>query len=128
MKRLLIVIISIGLLAVLIALVLPNLTRARAYSGPGVFGNLEYLQRMKNTWQLDNTNHAKEWPMADDIFADLAPDKPLEKILRPKYGEIYIINRTGEPPCVYFPPTARTDRAGQLLCIKSNRLVPLQCR
>ena len=76
---------------------------------------------MKEAWQEEHPGNTNEWPAAEQLVIP-------NKILRSYFGEIYIINRTGEPPCVYFPPNVGGEHAGQLLCIKSNMLVPLQSK
>ena len=126
MRRVGITIPLVGLTAIATLLALQHWSRAKEYSGPNAYGNLRHLQLEKEAWQLEE--HTNEWPTVEDFYGERARGKTPNQILPPRYEEIYIINRTGEPACVYFPKTRGGFSAGTLLCIRSNTLVPLQSR
>lgn len=121
MNRASVTIAVLGVAAAAALLAVQRFARAKEYSGPGVVGNLRHLQLAKEVWQLEHTN---EWPTVEDLHGEAARGKAVNDFLRPRYGEIYIINRTGEPACVYFPKARGGFPAGALLCLQSNTLVP----
>lgn len=108
----------LGIIGVLVAaLILPALQRAKAYSGPGVSGNLWYIAALKTAYQEEHTN---EWPSHTGLVEGWAGHNSINEMLRPRYDEIYIINRTGAPPLAYFPKTSRQYEKGGIYCLTSN--------
>lgn len=106
----------LGLLVIAV-LVLQKLARAKAYSGPGIPGNLRSIEIAKQQWLEDGGTNA--WPTAEDLFPSSAGES-LQDILRPRYGEIYFINQTGAPPFAYIPKATGRYRGGEILVLKSN--------
>jgi hypothetical protein len=103
-----------------VMVVLPAFRSAGAYSGPGISGNLRRIQIAKDEWlAAGNTN---EWPTASDLFR-ATPGKTINEIMRPRFGEIYFINRTGAPPFAYLPKTAGGYREGEIMVLSSNGTV-----
>jgi hypothetical protein len=109
-------VLALGGLVVLV--ILPGLARAKRFSGPGIAGNLRYIQVAKEQWIIDG--HTNEWPTANDLFP--GSSKTFQEIIRSRYGEPYFINRTGAPPFVYFPKAVRQYGAGEILVLSSNGL------
>ncbi len=125
MKRLVIAIAGIVIIALGVCIILPGLKRAKAYSGPGIAGNLRSIQLAKESSQADgNTN---EWPSVDDIFpGEWSRGRSLNETLRHKHGELYFINRTGTPPFAYIPKTNGPYHGGELLILTTNGLMKLR--
>ena len=118
-KSLVIVLAIIAALCIGCFLILPMLTKAKAYSGPGLSGNLRSLQLAKEEWQADG--HTNEWPTAEDLFPASARGRSLNQILRSRHGELYFINRTGAPSFAYVPKA--DGRGGELWIMTSNGIV-----
>ena len=108
MKRMRIEIAILATLAVAVALILPHFAHSHSYSGPGAAGTLRLIQQAKDEW-LEG-RHTNEWPTAADLWGEESQGIPF-----PKYGEVFIINRTGEPPCVYISDTATGGTLGDSL-------------
>ena len=124
MKRWFIMVVILALFVLLAAAVLPYFAKAKAYSGPGVHGNLRTLQLAKDQSLKDgNTN---EWPTAAELFPGSSSGKTFKTIMRPKYGELYFINRTGAPPFAYFPKAGGQHSAGDIVVLTSNGLVKVR--
>jgi hypothetical protein len=124
MKRLLIILAVLVMVASFVCVVLPYFARAKVYSGPGIYGNLRYIQLAKDQWVgAGNTN---EWPTAENLFPRSSPAKSFQEIVRPRYGELYFINRTGAPPFAYFPKAARQYSAGDILFLTTTGLTKVQ--
>ncbi len=122
-KRLPLIITLFCVAALAAIVVLPALKRAKAYSGPGIFGNLRSIHMAKDAWlAAGNTN---EWPTAADLFG-ASDGRALNQIMRPKYGELYFINRTGAPPFAYVPKGAGQYRDGEIRILASNGIVVIQ--
>ena len=118
MKTWRIVLIPVAGFLVLAAFVLPALTRARAYSGPGVQGNLFTLEVAKARW-LDAHPRGSEWPTKNDLLPYLTNGTgfgSFDEVIRPRNREIYIINKIGAPVCAYDPKSER------LFTVSSNQL------
>jgi hypothetical protein len=118
-RTILIVIAGLGLLAIF---VLPALSRARAYSGPGVQGNLLTLEVAKARW-MDEHPGGSEWPTKQDLLPYLTNGTRLisfDQVNRPRNGEIYIINKTGAQVCAYDPKSERP------FTVDSNQLQMIQ--
>jgi len=124
MKRLFTVILILVLFVALGAVVLRYLGRARPYSGPGVHGNLQALQLAKEQWLADgNTN---EWPTGEDLGIGSSPGKTFSQSMRPRYGEIYLINQVGAPPFAYFPKAAGPYDAGEIAVLTPTGLMTVR--
>jgi len=114
----------LALLVLLAAAVLPYFARAKAYSGPGVYGNLRNLQLAKDQWLADgNTN---EWPSAEDLGFVSVPGRTFQEGMRPRYGEVYFINRTGASPFAYFPKAGGQYSAGDVVVLTTNGLLKVR--
>jgi hypothetical protein len=114
----------LALLVLLAAAVLGYFARAKAYSGPGVHGNLRSLQLAKDQWLADG--NTKEWPTAADLFPASPSAKTFQEIMRPRYGELYFINRTGAPPFAYFPKAGGQHSAGDIVVLTTNGLMKVR--
>lgn len=124
MKRWFMVIAILVLIVALGSVVLPFFARAKAYSGPGVMGNLRGLQLAKDQCLADgNTN---EWPSHKDLGFVLSPGRTFQEVLRPKYGEVYFINRTGASPFAYFPKAGGQYSAGDIVVLTTNGLMKVR--
>jgi len=88
------------------AFILPALSRARVYSGPGVHGNLVALEVAKARW-VDAHRGGAEWPTMADVSPYLTNGAARFGQVRPVYREIYIINKVGAPVYAYHPKTGR---------------------
>jgi hypothetical protein len=114
------IVVTLALVVLIIALgtmiVMPSFKRAKAWSGPSMAGNLRSIEHNKLSWQTEETN---EWPTASNLL--LSPwGQPLNEFMRRRYGELYIINRTGEPPVAYIPKNSGEYRAGEFWYLSSN--------
>ncbi len=131
MKRSHIIVAIIAVAGLTAVAVFPWLARAKAYSGPGIYGNLRSLQLAKDLWLADgNTN---EWPTEQDLFGSwwtnktfTSAGKTFNERMRPKYGELYFINRTGAPPFAYFPKAGGQYSAGDIVVLTSNGLMKVR--
>lgn len=115
MKAWRVIIIVAAVLLLAAAFILPALSRARAYSGPGVHGKLVALEVAKARW-ADTHKSGAEWPTVADVSPYLTNGAARFWQVRPVYKEIYIINKVGAPVYAYDP---RTER---LYCVSSNDL------
>jgi hypothetical protein len=106
----------LGLLLVA-AMVVPALFRAKAYTGPGIHGNLVALEVAKSQWMADHKG-VDAWLTRQDLLPYLTRHTQWtsfdQAIRRTPAGEIYIVNRTGAPVYAYVPGSER------LLCVDSN--------
>ena len=89
-------------LAVLV--VLPDFRRAKLFSGPGISGNLRYIELAKEHWLADG--HTNEWPTAKDLFPSTSPGVTFQNVMRPKYGD--------------FPKACGHYQVGDILVLASN--------
>jgi hypothetical protein len=89
-----VVIVTVGLLVAAAFLQL-------AYTGPGVRGNLIMLEVAKARWLHDHKGGV-EWVTKNDLRTYLTNGMP-----RSVRGEIYIVNKVGEPVYAYDPKTER---------------------
>src|SRR3954469_730130 len=119
MKSLVIVLAIIAALCIGFFVILPMFAKAKAYSGPGVSGNLRSLELAKKEWEADG--HTNEWPTAEDLFPG-ARGRSLNEILHSRSGELYFINRTGAPPFAYLPKAPGRDEE-RILIMTSNGIV-----
>ncbi len=118
MKAWRIILIAVVGMLLLAAFIIPALSRGRAYSGPGVQGNLLTLEVAKAKW-LDDHPTGGEWPTKHDLLPYLTNGTrfmSFEEVIRPRNREIYIINRTGAPVCAYDP------RSERLFTLTSNKM------
>ena len=118
MKARRVILVVVAGLLVLAAFILPALSRARVYSGPGVPGNLLTLEVAKARW-LDAHPGGSEWPTKQDLLPYLTNGTrftSFDQVIRPRNREIYIINKTGAPVCAYDP------RSEHLFTVDSNRI------
>ena len=123
MKPLLTIIALLGLAFLAVLLALPFFAKAKIHNGPGIYGNLRWIQLAKDEWLADgNTN---EWPTAKDLFSS-SPGRTFSDIIRPRYGELYFINRTGAPPFAYIPKAVGHYRGGEILVLRSNGLMEVR--
>jgi hypothetical protein len=109
--------ILIAVFLLLAAFILPALSRARIYSGPGIQGNLFSLEIAKARW-LDAHPNGSEWPTKLDLLPYLTNGThftSFDQVIRPRSREIYIINRTNAPVCAYDPQSER------LFTVSSNK-------
>jgi hypothetical protein len=74
-----------------------------AYTGPGVRGNLIALEVAKARWLHDHKS-SDGWLTKKDLQPYLAAGLP-----HSVHGEIYIVNKVGEPVYAYDPKTERLD-------------------
>lgn len=106
----------LGLLLVAF-MVLRGHARAKAYSGPGIRGNLFVLEVAKAQW-MEEHKGADAWLTRQDLVPYLTRGTHLtsfeQAIRRTPAMEIYIVNRTGAPVYAYVPGSER------LLCVDSN--------
>jgi hypothetical protein len=72
-----------------------------AYTGPGVRGNLIALEVAKARWLHDHKS-SDEWPTKKDLQPYLTAGIP-----HSVHGEIYIVNKLGEPVYAFNPKTER---------------------
>jgi len=72
-----------------------------AYTGPGVRGNLIALEVAKARWLRDHKT-GDEWPTKRDLKPYLPNGRP-----HSVHGEIYIVNKVGEPVYAYDTGTER---------------------
>jgi hypothetical protein len=72
-----------------------------AYTGPGLPGNLITLEVAKARWLHDHKGGV-EWPTRKDLRPYLTNGMP-----RSVHGEIYIVDKVGEPVYAYDPKTER---------------------
>lgn len=96
----------------------PARSRAKAYSGPGIQGNLWILEVAKARW-LDAHAGGSEWPTRQDLLPYLTNGTrytAFDQVIRPRHREIYIINKTGAPVYAYDPGSER------LITASSNHL------
>jgi hypothetical protein len=118
MKAWRVILIVVGGLVLLAAVILPALSRARLYSGPGIPGNLLTLEVAKARW-VDEHPGGSEWPTKQDLLPYLTNGTrftSFDQVIRPRNREIYIINKTGAPVSAYDP------RSERLFTVDSNRL------
>jgi len=110
------IIVVLGLVLVA-AMILPALSAAKSYSGPGIHGNLMYLEVAKAQW-IDAHKGVDAWLTKRDLLPYLTngTQKTLfEQVIRSTpEREIYIINKTGAPVYAYEP------RSERLFCVDSN--------
>ena len=120
MRRWVIVVAVLVIANLITVVVLPFSSRAKAYSGPGIYGNLRYIQLAKEQWMADG--HTNEWPTSKDLFPSSSPRKAFKDVMRPKYGEVYFINRINAPPFAYIPKAGGQYKGGEMLILESNGL------
>jgi hypothetical protein len=120
MKRLVIAVAIIATIVLAVLIILPAFAKAKVGGGPGISGNLHWLQVAKDVWQSDG--HTNEWPTGADLFPDWTRDRSLNKALSRRFGELYFINRTGAPPFAYIPKANGPYRGGEILIMTSNGL------
>ena len=91
--------IVVVVIAVVGLLVVASITPA--YRGPGVRGNLIALEVAKARWLHDHKT-GNEWPTKRDLKPYMASGAP-----HSVHGEIYIVNKVGEPVYAYDTDTER---------------------
>jgi len=109
--------IIIVIIVTAVVLLLSFLSLRPAYTGPGVEGNLIWLEVAKARWQ-DDHKAGTEWPTKKNLLPYLTKGKPwtsFNQVIHPVHGEIYIINKTGAPVYAYDP------RTEMLSSVSSNR-------
>jgi hypothetical protein len=74
-----------------------------AYIGPGVRGNLIALEVAKARWLHDHKS-SDEWPTKRDLQPYFPAGLP-----HSVHGEIYIVNKVGDPVYAYDPKTERSS-------------------
>ena len=118
MKRWRLIIAVLAFAGLVVLAVLPYFAKAKAYSGPGIYGNVYHIQKSKEEWLADR--HTNQWPTAKDLFPGLSPEKTLQDLMRPRRGEIYFINQTGAPPFAYVPKARGQYSGGEILVLTSD--------
>lgn len=115
-RRFIVVCGLLGLLLVAL-MVLRARLRAKAYSGPGIRGNLFALEVAKAQW-MEEHKGVDAWLTRQDLLPYLTRGTHWtlfeQAIRRTPAREIYIVNRTGAPVYAYVPGSER------LLCVDSN--------
>jgi hypothetical protein len=92
-RKLLVAILSILLVALLIAITPASFVRARSVAQQNAcVNNLRQLNGGKQRWQLENRKTTNDIP----TFADVAPYLKLPLVC--PQGGTYIVGRVGEPP------------------------------
>jgi hypothetical protein len=98
--------------------------RAKAFSGPGIRGNLFQLEEAKAQWYAGHKN-GTEWPTRNDLLPYLTSSPKIhsiDEVINPRGTEIYIINKIGSPVLAYYPQNHERIYGGQLICLNSNDL------
>ena len=94
--------------------VLKSLTRAHAYSGPGIHGNLMMLEVAKARWA--DAHKGEDWPRMQAVLPYLTNGSTKWGGIRPVRDEIYILNKIEAPVSAYDP------RSERLYTVASNDL------
>jgi len=89
--------------------------RAHQYSGPGIQGNLLALEVAKARW-TDAHKGTNDSPKMIDIVPYLTNGGYQFGAIHPRYKEIYIVNKVGQPVLAYDP------RDDQVYTLSSNQL------
>jgi hypothetical protein len=118
MKRCQVIVIVVAGILLVVTLLLPALSKARHYSGPGIPGNLITLEVAKARWLDEHPDHA-EAPTKQDLLSYLTNGTPFtsfDQVIRLRNREIYSINRIGERVSAHYP------HSDKLITLDSNEL------